>query len=927
MATRDETALTVNLDYPPLLPPTVESNESRVTKLVAWAKNCLHYRAVNRLRNWVLWRLADLFFDGDQTGQMIDRLGYAGQDLARMYQRDDPGWFNGNDMPDNPVLNEFKDHILNEASRLDKSDYEGIVRVTGEGQNYRKSRGAKIATRALRSMLQAMGWDQKKRVAAMHLPMYGGVWHVSRWVTSMEKTTRVPVDGCLACPQCGCKYAGPIPAPPPASDGAPMLTQHMPGNCPQCESHDIQRPPTPDEINGRALGMQSEVAEQGAPPLNMDHPTVQEQLNAPMTQTMPFGPPLQQFTPAGAELSETDPYGRPLGEDVPLGEWDVRLCWPGDMFEYDLGIGTNGDYEIRDVTIVRVRSLEALRAEYPNARTDKLKPEERGALWNYHPMAGEIADIDARAIWRSHAREIMRVKMPWMEEVYGPDGRPVKVELPDGSFSSQWKLNRGRVVVVANGVVLRDEELMFEGPDGTLIPKVLVTYTPHDVAAGGQLREGSSLAKQLMDAQRWVNFGAAQDIDEQRNGQSRWVASDRVNLSYDQPEGYAMSVYRYGAPPDASNPQDFKPELITRPTADIKWGASSERASKYMAKASRAGEVEAGEIPGPNTPAQALQIAREESGAVRKPRVKGLAGTYERIYTHGLQLAQHYVREPRVAWDETDSRDEFQTFWQGADFEGQTDVKVEVSSAGDSEILRQAKLSEALKNGIVDINDARQRRIIGREMGVPEEINEQDNEQEAVAEREYLEFTDGLDPDGVMQFGQAPVVDDGLDAHALHVYRHRKDMHSDLWREVEKAVQWDKVLPLLNGWKPVVAMLMSQPSFPGTPPNLSAGDPGSPPGPPVGIDALQPSPQEYILNLWMSKLEGSPGSPGNPATGEPASPPPPQLWPLTPPLVAVLTFRAHFEEHKLRMAAAQMAAAPAPAPGPAAPPAGGPPQQ
>lgn len=860
--------------------PQPAQNETPVTRagrLKTWAENCLFYTSMYRMRRWALWRLADLFFDGDQTCLLPSNLGYAGTELSRLFQPDMLALL-GDDMPARPVLNEFKDCILNESSRLNKSDYDPRVRPEGNDPGYQQRRGAKLATRALKSGLTATDWDEKKRVTSMHMPLYGGVWHLSRWETSLEDTTRIAVQGCVVCPQCQCKYAGPVPGQAPDAQA-----------CPNCTDHEETRPAGPLDVAQRAQAVDPTLADQMTGDLP---PEVHAQLQAPITERVPGGPPLQPYTPVNEELSQQDAMGRPLGEDVPMGSWKLEVLWPGDMFEADFGIGMNGERQVRDFTTSRVRSLDYLRARYANARTEDLQPEDPFTLMMYHPVGGEVAEYDNRQIWRNHCREITRVKMPWLAKVCGPDGTPVL----DANGKAQYKLNRGSVVTVAGGIAMEDSDLMLDGPDGKPFPRIKAWYTPHDVAGGGQQRDGSSLARQLFDPQRWINWSASMDVDEQRNGQSRVLLNRGANASFDSPDGTAMSVIYWGGPDLEGDQSQYKPQLLSRPSASVSPGAHGQYAQGFMDRASRKTEVEGGEVPGPTTPAQAMQIAREESGAVRKPRVQALAATYEEVYRHGLMLMQHYVREPRIAWDETDSGDEFQEFWTGADFQGQTDVRIDISGSEDGPVLAAQKLNDAIEKGVVNIQDPRTQRIVGREMGAPAEIYDAEDEQEAVAEREFLEFTRNVDPttpDG-LKFGRPPVVDDGIDNHANHAFRHTKDLQSDKWRQIEKLVDWDAIIVKLGPWRQQFAMMMMPQAVNGVPSLM-----------PPGLDNLLTTPQLAIMTLWETIL-GQNGVQ------------------ITPELESVLEFRAHNEEHQYRMKMANMPpmAAPAATPEPqqAAPP-------
>lgn len=870
--------------------PSAGNDVDRAPKLIEWAKNCINYLSLARMRNWAYCRIADLLFAGDHWYQ-VGSFGYVGVELANYYQPDDIDLF-GSDFPARPVLNEYKDVILNEQARLDRSDYEPTVRPMGSSPGYRERNGAKISTRALRANLEEDNWEHKKRLAAYHLPSYGGVVIESEWEVSMEDTVRVPAADVSACPTCSTKY-GP---PPKSRPGMPPV--EPPTNCQTCITHDEQQPA--DSLTVAARAAQLPPPEDG-----MQHDDeAMAGLQAPINVTLPGGPPLQPYVPSGAELNDKDYYGQPLGEDVPIGNARTTIHSYSEYFEENLGIGEDGTLEVRAYTTVRVKSLDWIRAHYARARTAELLPESPLVLNKYHQIsAGEYGASD-ELVFRSHARVIRRVRWPWMEE------------RKDERGTASYVLNKGKVVTVCGGLVLQDEDLMIDGPpdaNGKVksFPRILLVYVPHDIGQGGQERTGSSLSRQLIDPQRCINMSALMDIDEQRNGQSRWLVTDAADFNYDN-RGEAGSLAVWHVPPDAENLEAYKPSLVGRTTSDMKYGASAEYHRTFMGRAGRLTETESGVID-PQAPASAVQIAREESGEVRRPRVEALANGYKKVFRHKLQLMQKYVKEPRVAWDKLDSGSEYQAWYTGADFAGQTDVAIDVEGAADTELLKQKKLDEAIKQGAVDMTNPANRRIVGKLKGLPSDLTQGEDAQDQNAEREYLDFCGDVDPDHEIKFGRPPVVDDGLDDHVIHELRHTKDLQSDNWREIEKACDWDTILTIVGGWKERIIAQMTPPP-PMMPPPI-AGQPPMPPPPPAppNIDMLKPTPQVAILSAWVMMINETNmgiGPDGQPLAGPDGQPAPPSpvagmIDPSNPVVLGVLSFRAHVAEHKMRNMLAQ----------------------
>lgn len=828
--------------------PPGDSQAARQTALVAWAKNCVWYLHPYRVRHVAFAALADLFQAGDQW-PTPSALGYAGQALT--YTRD-PIYL-GQGRPPMPVLNEYRDNMLNEAARLAKPDYEPTVRPAGTDPTYEARAGARTATLALRQALLDIDAAGIRRRVALHLPSYGGAWMMSWWDRSMEDATTVATGLEQTCPQCHAIYAE---AP---SDG----------RCTQCTMMDATDPESGETVQV-----------EGAPQLE------------------PFRP-LPHELQAGA----VDTLGRRMGQDVPMGQWRLEVPHPSQVFEAEFGVDADDNLVVRDVTIVRIRSLDWLRARWPNARSAMLRPESSEWLQRYHPIAGEQLTTSTHGLWRNHARLIERIQLPTMQPVIDEDGQPERA--PDGS--EVWEMNRGHYVAVASDVVLEESDLMVDGPQGQEpFPRVLVTYTCHDLASGGTERLGNSLSRLLLDPQRSVNLSASMALDEQEAGASCWLAHEGTNLSFDQ-SGGAQAVRRWSHP-ESADPNVYKPELVARPTgADFKWREMIDYMRSFMGSATRRTEVEGGTIPGPTTAASALQIAREESGELRRPRVAAISASLRRHYVHALQCLQRWVREPRVAWDRSDSGRDVQRWWQGSDFAGQTDVQIDVEGAADSELLRVQKLIDGIKNGAVDMNDPVERRIVGKRLGVPDEVYVRQNLQVAAAEREFARYTRDIDPRGggaSPKFGPAPVVDEGLDDDDIHDDRHGIDCMSDLWRQLEALARWDEALLIISGWPRRVAAMMAEPEqvLPGP-----AQAPGMPPAPativPKGLSALGPNIQTGLVMLWKTML-------GEDVVGKALL--------QNPVLDGVMLFRAHKAAHRLRSTQRTMsgaAAAEPPAPG------------
>jgi hypothetical protein len=101
--------------------------------------------------------------------------------------------------------------------------------------------------------------------------------------------------------------------------------------------------------------------------------------------------------------------------------------------------------------------------------------------------------------------------------------------------------------------------------------------------------------------------------------------------------------------------------------------------------------------------------------------------------------------------------------------------------------------------------------------------------------------------------------------------------------------------------------------------------PPAPPPPPLppNIDLLKPTPQLAIVALWATMIQEANDSinGGTDAQGQPIQPSPVAglIDPQSPDVLNALSMRAHFAEHRLRMAMGGASTQPAPPPGAPAP--------
>lgn len=818
-----------------------------------------------------LWRKADLF------KQVVQWLRDSFNDASGSTLHYSPMEFRENDpnyIP-TPVYDEFSQPINNEAARLGRPEYKPYVRPRGERPDVKVRTGAKRGQEVLEQSLEDMRWAEQESLFDLHMPLYGGSWLKSYWDFSWEKTTRIPVEGALKCPACNFKLSSPevsAEEAAPHMEGKPGAFRAMPGTDPDAMpafsvSHCLTCEPTTETKQ-----LEPEVYENGE--------VIQQE------ETVEVPPPmLEPFTPVDEELDGQDFFQRPLGEDVPLGEWKMRIPSVYDVFPDNLGIDQQPD-SMREWLEIHVESLDWVADRYDS--TD-VKPEKPSELMKYHPICGERSlyqgsGLHGAKLFRNHVRVKEYHRKPWREVPCDMEGVPIKGQKP--------KKNKGRSIVMAGDVLLFDGDYLMESTTnkGRLIPRVHMDYVPFELRSGGRELHGVSLSERMFDAQENINEVKSQIQDARiQEGSPKWLLTRGSNLDYER-SGTAGSQWYYD--PDMSG-AGHKPERIQSELLDSAVYQEINSDQSYIARASSMTETEQGVPPAGVTAALALQFLQEQSGEIRKERLRRKREALQRAYSHGLLLCHELVREPRQYWIRGEDGSWSEKTWTGLELQGQTDVRIDPEPEHETDLQKQQRLLDAITQKLINPADPKVARRVARKLHVDEEIFQEDNLQEEAAGREFCEFLD---------YSKEPVVDDDMDSHKAHYDQHGADCMGEKFRDLEEAAGWDKALPYLSDWRQV---FFPQPNPVQQPPDPMTGM-APPPAMMPGLDQKlkAPNPQTgepgipslelRIMKTWMLLLGQAQYQPG-PSEQEA--------------LGQVMRFRAHMAAHRVLGETQQQAAA------------------
>jgi hypothetical protein len=711
-----------------------------------------------------MWRLADLY---DEAVQWVKRSFNIDSTTASTWSR---VTFKENDADaiPTPAFNEFSTPIENEASRIGKPEYEPYSRVAADANLMQRDAG-ELAQQVLQHRLTEMGWSEEEDRGNLHMPLYGG-WIILSYLDQSyvkmdgsPNTTRIPNLGAMKCPECDFTTANQsVPdgefVPPEAMD-RDKLTR-----CPGCKSQETPR-----------------MGPDGA--MLMDPGT-----GMPMMSQV--GPELVQHTPIGDELDAQDFFSRDLARDVPLCDWVAKTIDPRDFYPENYGVDKmNGT--VRRFTYAHVESLDWICNRYANGYL--VRPEDTQKLMQYHPVWGERqlffsggGSPDSTIVQNSAAVRESYIQ-PWREGVKGEDGKYILDE--DGRPLT--KLNKGRMIVTANRVVLYDGDMMVESQytPGKFFPRVHLEYIPWKFRSGGRELFGVSMSEQLFDPQDNINEIISQIQDaRQTMGSPKFAIPRGGNLAYDSGSA-AGAMWLFDA--DPTFPEGFRE--IGNKLLNYEVYKEIENTIEHIQRAQNTQSVETGGVPPGVAAALAIQMLAEQTNERRRARIRRIREALERVFSHGLKLMHEFCDEERELWLQ-EKGDWKRRAWTGMQLHGMTEVRIEAEPEHDTAVQEQQSIRDALTAGLFSENsgmDARTRRKIAAEMGIKSEMFNEQNAQEKQAEREYVNWTEA---------GIPPVVNPFLDDNAIHAERHGLDAMESKFQDMAQESGFLEALPLLDGW-------------------------------------------------------------------------------------------------------------------------------
>lgn len=739
-----------------------------------------------------------------------------------------------------PVQNELFPIITREAALLVKVGSRPYIRV--DKDDPRVEMGAKLAKDVLLSTLEALDYEDAQRLGAMHSATYGVWGQVSYWDLDYTKTTRVPITTALKCPECDTTFAVPdleeaqaqlIAAKAPDAVAQHTLqspnslieeeTRYRIRSCPTCEDHEEMTPST-------------ERAQQAYEPPGGQQSVDGTPINVPPSEPsrLPGGPELVPYIPTTDEAKNAKDFvGRPLGQEVPIGDVAIEIMSPFDMRPNPScqGINTTAS-NWEEFAWECARSLDWIRARYPQNGW-KVKAEDSSEIFRSHPILGGLGaggvTIGGPQIFKEHALIRTFAKKPYM----------VKDEQ-----TGEVTRNKGRFVVMARNVVLMDSDYEIESQTqpGTYVPRI------HFDWATWELRDlewwGIGMPEIGFSQQDVVNTSLSQILDITHHwGSPRLLVEDGVDMSYvgGGASGYPSDYVYWKKSGNAGAPV---PMGNTAPNQGM-WTLKANQ-EEALQRSLMTRDIEGGAPQGGVTAYSALLLLANKAAEGRVPRVERIRAMKRRTYKHVLQLIHEFYREPRLMRCRgRNDKWEVKSF-KGLQLMGQCDVIFEDEPIIDRGVAAREGIQQGLQAGSLNLSSSLAKRRFNRIMEIPQDINEDENLQVDIAEKESMAWIDD---------GKEPHIDPDLDSHPIHWDQHAEDLISEEWSKLKEACDWGARVFDLWGWKDELRSLEeAEAQFKVKPPVAPVEekqflDPG----------AYQQELQQYQLNVQIQqRLQGMP---------------------------------------------------------------------
>lgn len=637
-----------------------------------------------------------------------------------------------------PVDNITTPIVDNEAAKLYRRKSTAYVRPIAlqEGSSG-KHTGAAKATDIMEWQIETIRWPRRRRSHILQDVLYGTAFGISYLRQSYLDSIRTGITSALRC-YSGCDLLLASPSLPP-------------------KDYEQDFGYNPDRAKRTVL---------------IDKESGSTSYKYQATACPKCGGPLSGHFPSDEQMEEGDTFGQPLFANHPKNQPDIEIPEPWEMYAFNEGVGYNDPTEVPCWYRVCPRPTSWIKEFYPRA-AKYVEPDDAAEIAKYYPLTGEYAygsqgalSVGQRNLWRDHVL------------VFSAYETSPSMDYPNG----RW-------VEIGGGEVLRDEDMFRKAkrrPD-VKVPLVKVTASRFFPADGEVFGQG--LVTGIRSTQNRINMMISQVTDtRQRHGVDAILATDGMRLTAGWVEGYNGRVVRWGVDPSSPN---LEPKPI--PSRMIDQGIWEEYKNALGSAQNFAGaqDVDIGKAPRNVSAATAIQLLQEAVAGRREAREQELSDAFKEIYSHQLLLLAEFAVEPRTFRRKTQSGQWEYLEFSGLDLEGHTDVIVEEQAGYDARSFERETVLSAIQAGVVIVQSAYQRREVGKAIGLPSKVMDEENVQISDCEAKWYAFRNHT---------VVPSIDADLDDHPIMFQTYGRFLKSPEGTEMIEKAGWLTTLPLIAGW-------------------------------------------------------------------------------------------------------------------------------
>jgi hypothetical protein len=169
-----------------------------------------------------------------------------------------------------------------------------------------------------------------------------------------------------------------------------------------------------------------------------------------------------------------------------------------------------------------------------------------------------------------------------------------------------------------------------------------------------------------------------------------------------------------------------------------------------------------------------------------------LVDACKEVWSAILQQKREFVREPRKYWVKGVGQTWQEQEYKGADLAGQTDVLVDEEPHYDKKAFDREMTVKAIEMQLLPTDTAYARREARRELGVQNNVADQESRQLDDAERKWHAFT---------KRRAVPAIEPNEDDHKTYWEVYGLGWKSEEGLQIKEEVAWETILPLIAGWE------------------------------------------------------------------------------------------------------------------------------